>query len=213
MKPPSSTAGTVGAALGILAAGGGAAALAVGLATKGKGDPLGGVILTVEAGVFGVLAAGFGGLVLAAANPKWRAVGDTAALVGIGAPVVLGVIGITKATIAQAETPQLSSTQPQTYAITQANSGQTLSVNVGDTVNVTLDATQPAPTASATGILSAGSVVTPVPATGGSSAGSSSMYPYTAITAGTVTLTSTPSGSGQGGSAFTLTINVAALSS
>jgi hypothetical protein len=206
VKPPSSTAGTVGIALGLLAAGGAGAALAVGVATKGKGDALGGAILTIEAGVFGVLAAGFGGLVLAAAAPRWRAVGDTAALVGIGAPVVLGVIGLTKATIAQAETPQLVSIPPQTYTITQANSGQTLSVNVGDTLNVTLDATQPAPTVSTTGVLSAGSVVTPVPATGGSSTGSQSMYPYTAIAAGTVTLTSTPSGSGQGGSAFTLTV-------
>src|SRR5208282_5760884 len=131
----------------------------------GRGDPLGGAILTVEAGVFGVLAAGFGGLVLAAAAPKWRGVGETAALVGIGAPVVLGAIGLTKATVAMAEQGQLPAQTLQTYSITSANSGQTLNVNVGDTINVLLDATYAAPTVSATGVLSAGTAVaSPTPA-------------------------------------------------
>lgn len=200
MNPPRTTAGTVGAALGILAAGGAASALLVGVVTKGRGDPLGGAILTVEAGVFGVLAAGFGGLVLAAANPKWKGVGETAALVGIGAPVVLGAIGLTKATVAMAEQSQLPAQTAQTYTITATNTGQSLNVNVGDTINVLLDSTYAAPTVSATGVLSAGTsgptTQAQTPASGSGSSAATTTYPFTAVAAGTVDIEAT-STSGQ----------------
>lgn len=208
MKAPSTTIGTVAASLGLLAVGGGAAATAVGLAVKkDTTDAMSGAILTIEAGVFGVMAAGFGGMILAVASPKWRGVGETAALIGVGAPLVLGTLGLVKATIAQAETPAQIAATPQTYQVDSSNTGQSFQVNIGDTINLVLDSTMPAPTASATGILSAGATSTQTnstatPGATGETTGSQVTYPYTAVAAGSVTLTSTPTT----GTAFTMTV-------
>ena len=199
MKPPSSTAGTVAAAIGILAAGAAAGAFAANTAVKGKGDPLTGTILTIEAGVWGVMAAGFGGLILAAMSKGWRPVGETAALVGVGAPLVLGAIGLTKATIAQAETPAVLPPGPETYQVDVDDNGQNFTLNVGDTLNVVLDANMPVPTVTPTGLLTSGTsttapAVAAVAASGSTpaTAATDSMvtYPFTATAAGTATLTS-----------------------
>lgn len=189
MKPPSSTAGTVAASLGVLAAGAAIGAGAVALATRGKGDPLGGAILTVEGGVFGVLAGGFAGVVLAAASPRWKAVGDSAAIIGIGSPLILGAIGLTKAALSQSETPSLPPVA-QTYSVDATNSGQTLNLNVGDTLNISLGAAYAAPTVDQTGVLSAGASSSTTDASGNIV----TIYPFTATAAGTANVTAAQTG-------------------
>jgi hypothetical protein len=229
VKPPSTTAGTVGAAVGLLAVGGAVGGIATSLAVKGKGDPLDGTILTVEAVIWGVMAAGFGGLVFGYWKPAWKDVGETAALVGVGAPLVLGAIGLTRATLAQAETPALLPQGPQTYQITADDTGQTFTLNIGDTVDVVLDASMPAPTASATGIVAAGASTTAaaIPAVAATTSPAAAAvaavdsmvtYPFTATAAGTVTLTSTPTSTtptttgAAAPAAFTITLTVSPAS-
>jgi hypothetical protein len=154
------------------------------------------------------MAVGFAGLVVGAMSPKWRSVGETSALIGIGAPLVLGTIGLTKSTISQAETPAELPPGPQVYQIDSTNNGQSFAVNVGDTINLILDSTLPAPTVTPTGILTAGaSSATPANSDTSTTSATTTTttYPYTVAAAGTATLTSTDATSGSTDS-FTMTV-------
>lgn len=185
MRPPESGLGVVGTSVGIVAA---ASALgAVGgyyvARARNPANPLANAVTAVEMGVLGAIAAGFAGVIVAAASPKWREVGEGTAVVGVGGPLVLATIGVVKQSAA------LGSTGPaRTYNVTSADSGTTVNMNVGDTLNVLLPSATAAPTVTSTGVLAT------------SSSQVSGTYTFIAAKAGTVSLVS--------GTDFTLTITV-----
>ena len=197
MKPPRSTLGVVGTSVGVVAAGVALGAGAGYLASRRTTatDALASAIFTIEMGIVGAIATGFAGIVVAAANPKWREVGEGVALVGVGAPLVLATVGAVKQGL---QLGTGNTTSPQTYNVTSSDSGSTVNMNVGDTLSVSLPSTDTAPTVAATGILATSATSPQAASTSGSSTTS---YSFVATAAGTTTVSS--------GSDFTLTVTVA----
>jgi FtsP/CotA-like multicopper oxidase with cupredoxin domain len=203
MDAPKSTPGVVGASMVILGAGAAGGALLGDRLAKSSGDQLTQNMLTIEGAIFGTLLAGFAGVVLGAASSKWRPVGETTAIMGIGAPLVMAAMGFAKQANA-AQSSQIAQSSGQTYTVTQANSGQTITVNVGDSLAINLVQGMPQPASSVAGVLvyNGSSNIT----ISGSTLVS---YQYTAATSGTTKLTSTETPTGQSApSTFTLTVVV-----
>jgi hypothetical protein len=191
MRPPRSTLGVVGTGVAVVAAGAvvGTGAGYAAAKAQGTAGNISGTIFILEMGVLGAIAVGFAGIVVAAASPKWREVGEAAAVVGVGAPLVLAAIGVAKQ---HAQLSQGGGTTPQTYSVTTTDSGSTVNMNVGDTLQVTLPSTDAAPTVSATGTLATSTTTT---------SGSNQVASFVATAAGTVTVSS--------GTDFTLQVVVA----
>ena len=116
MNPPTTTSGNVIAALGTLALGALAGA-AVGSQLKQANESNS---ETAEGILTGVVLASFLGAATAVASPKWRGVGATAALVGLGGIAALAVVGMADPALANSSMLLLSS--PASIQITGAGS-------------------------------------------------------------------------------------------
>lgn len=103
MKPPTSSEGNVMAAIAVLAAVT-AAGAGIGYAASPL-PPSNKQVGAVEGGTLGALAASFGGLLVGAASPKWRRVGEMTSLIGIGGILAMAAIGAVKNTQALSQQP------------------------------------------------------------------------------------------------------------
>jgi hypothetical protein len=142
IEPPESTAGRLGIAAGVVAAGaalGGAAGALLpilpSVSTKAKGVL--GAAFGVAATAVGAFAASefFGG--------EWTDVERDTAIVGaglvgaVGLLQMIGSVGLASAA-APPGAPQLPATSSQNYTADLSQTGGTLNMNVGDTLTVTL---------------------------------------------------------------------------
>jgi hypothetical protein len=123
IHPPRTTEGNVAASIGVLAAG-----TVLGAVIGHQISPLppdNKVVGAIEGGTIGVLATAFGGLVVGAASPRWRRLGEMTGLVGVGTVAVLALLGASK--MASASTSPSNQIPPTTTVPPVAGGGlQTL---------------------------------------------------------------------------------------
>ena len=151
MKPPESTLGKVGAALGLLALGAGAGA-AAGAAVMPSGKNLG----STPAQAAGAVAGGVGGLALTSfgslaalefIDGEWGEVEGLAALIGGGLIAALTSYGVVS-TLGQASSQLTPAPAPgggalpggTSYSEGVGDSGKTLNMKAGDTLTLTFPA-------------------------------------------------------------------------
>ena len=149
MDAPESEAGTLALSGALLTAGAvaGAAVGAVGVSGNASSDAK--QQAAVAGGLVGVLATGFGGLLLEEFQPEsqWRTVGGRTALIGVGAITLAAAFGVAKSLTSfrseLKQAPQLPRSSPNAtggtaYTAGSVDNGRTLTMAPGDTVAVSL---------------------------------------------------------------------------
>jgi hypothetical protein len=144
MQAPSGEAGTLALSVGALAAGAVAGAT-VGAAGVNGASSDAKHQAAVAGGLVGVLATGFGGLLVEEFSPKWANVGSRTALIGVGAITLAAAFGVAKSLTSfrsgLQQAPQLSSPNASggtAYTAGSVDNGRTLTMAPGDTITVSL---------------------------------------------------------------------------
>lgn len=154
MEPPSSQAGKVVTSLGIVGVGATLGALG-GIFALPEGKKVGTMSARLIGGIAGAIAgAGLTGVAALGLSEfvggDWDEIERMTGLIGAGGVGLLATVGLTReiltvkdALAAPPGTPQLPaspSAAPQNYTASEASSGRTLVLHVGDTVTITLPA-------------------------------------------------------------------------
>lgn len=139
MQPPRTTEGNVLASVGVLAVG-----TALGATLGYRASPLppaNKVVGAIEGGTLAVLTTAFGGLVVGAASPRWRRLGEMTGLVGVGTVAVLALLGASKMASAAPAANQIPTTSP-TGGVTKTlttDAGKFLTFRASDLTGVGVD--------------------------------------------------------------------------